>query len=67
MWEDAAMHHPQTLAFASVYDINVRSTIAITGPHTINPSWLIKAIHSGFKYFSACCIELPFKEVLYFY
>jgi hypothetical protein len=46
MRKDAAMHHPQTFGFSSVYYINVSTTIPITSPHTINPARLIKSFHS---------------------
>jgi hypothetical protein len=45
MREDATMHHPKSLAFSSVYYINVSTTIPITSPHTINPARLIKSFH----------------------
>jgi hypothetical protein len=51
------MHHPKALGQPSINDINVGPAILITRPYTINPTRLIKTIHSRFEDFRSGFLE----------
>jgi hypothetical protein len=53
MWKDATMHHPEAFRLSSINHINVGPTVVLTSPYTVNPTRLIKTIHSRFEDFLA--------------
>jgi hypothetical protein len=64
--EDTAVHHPQAFGYPSINDINVGPAILIARPYTINPTRLIKTIHSRLEDFRTGLVKRRFEKMLYF-